>query len=199
MLVGIQHRISKCLSSTDKWPWWKNEPNHNKATGEVDKWTGDWLWRTSGGISIILSDLCTCFLVVYPILPYVWKRSYFIYMPLASAIWGQPSDNTVQRKEDERPSEMLLTIGRTHTRHTSPLDTVWPCQIVEVVLHCHTQPECLMLQCSACQELYHEQCEVSWSLSVTTKQRHRNAEHAKTAKSNFTLHSCPVGFSLNSN
>ena len=79
-----------------------------------------------------------------------------------------------------------------------PLDTVQSCQIVEVVCHCHTHPECPMLQCSACQELYHEQREVSWSLSVTTKQRNGNAEHAKTAKSNFTLHSCPVGFSLTS-
>ena len=45
------------------------------------------------------------------------------------------------------------------SRHTSPLDTVRSCQIVEVVCHCRTQPECPMLQCSACQEVYHEQCE----------------------------------------
>ena len=55
----------------------------------------------------------------------------------------------------------LLSEELTPGMHPLYIDTVWPCQIVEVVCHCHTQPECLMLQCSACQELYHEQCEDS--------------------------------------
>ena len=104
--------------------------------------------------SVHASTRCTQFYLMF-------GRGAILYICHYPLPWGQSNDKTVHRKEDERPSEILLTIGRTHTRHTSPLDTVWPCQIVEVVLHCHTQPECLMLQCSACQELYHEQCEVS--------------------------------------
>ena len=81
-----------------------------------------------------------------------------------------------------------------------PLDTVQSCQIVEVVCHCHTQPECPMLQCSACQELYHEQCEdflksFSNNEAMTEMQNMQKQQRL----SHFTSHSYPVGFSLSSN
>ena len=94
---------------------------------------------------------------------------------------------------------LLGEITPLPSRHTSPLDTVRSCQIVEVVCHCRTQPECPMLQCSACPVCTMSSVRISQSLSVTTKQRHGNAEHAKTAKINFTSRNSPVGSSLNSN
>ena len=123
---------------------------------------------------------------------------YICHYPLPYGINSVTTQYTGRKMRDHR-SEMLLTIGRTHTRHTSPLDTVQSCQIVEVVCHCHTQPECPMLQCSACQELYHEQCEdflksFSNNEAMTEMQNMQKQQRL----SHFTSHSYPVGSSLSS-
>ena len=81
-----------------------------------------------------------------------------------------------------------------------PLDTVQSCQIVEVVCYCHTQPECPMLQCSACQELYHEQCE-DFQKSFSNNEAMTEMQNMQKQQrlSHFTSHSYPVGSSLSSN